>query len=469
MWQLVLDTIRKNNMLAPGDCLIAGVSGGADSVSMLHLLAQHRSELQLSSLVCCHLHHGIRGREADRDQEFVKNLCAQFNIPFVTEQKDIPRLAKERGISEESCGREERYAFFQRTLEQLQEQLGLSPEQVKIATAHTLSDSEETLFLNLLRGSGLRGLCGIPPVRGHIIRPLIACTRRQIEDYCKSKAISFVTDSTNSSTLYFRNRLRHQLMPVLHQLSPSFDQTVLRLTDTLRKDAQALDQLAAQALESARWTPFSPLEPAYSRSVLSSLPEALGRRCCALLICQAGGEADHEKILLLWNSFFQGGGVSVHPGRQVLVTEKKVLLRKAPSAVVPSPPVPLKLNGCTFWEDKGLETRLENERNNEFLKNLGKNPLKNSLDYDRIVGDLFLRVRKPGDRIHLIGGSGGKPLKKLFWERQVPVPERDRLLILSDDLGVCWVESFGCDCRVAVEESTRKILWLFPHGGKNGE
>lgn len=277
MWQLVLDTIRKNNMLAPGDCLIAGVSGGADSVSMLHLLAQHRSELQLSSLVCCHLHHGIRGREADRDQEFVKNLCAQFNIPFVTEQKDIPRLAKERGISEESCGREERYAFFQRTLEQLQEQLGLSPEQVKIATAHTLSDSEETLFLNLLRGSGLRGLCGIPPVRGHIIRPLIACTRRQIEDYCKSKAISFVTDSTNSSTLYFRNRLRHQLMPVLHQLSPSFDQTVLRLTDTLRKDAQALDQLAAQALESARWTPFSPLEPAYSRSVLSSLPEALGR------------------------------------------------------------------------------------------------------------------------------------------------------------------------------------------------
>lgn len=89
--------------------------------------------------------------------------------------------------------------------------------------------------------------------------------------------------------------------------------------------------------------------------------------------------------------------MSVHPGRQVLVTEKKVLLRKAPSAVVPSPPVPLKLNGCTFWEDKGLETRLENERNNEFLKNLGKNPLKNSLDYDRIVGDLFLRVRKPGD------------------------------------------------------------------------
>lgn len=175
---------------------------------MLHLLAQHRSELQLSSLVCCHLHHGIRGQEADRDQEFVKNLCAQFNIPFFTERKDIPLLAKERGISEESCGREERYAFFHRTLEQLQKQMNLSPEQIKIATAHTLSDSEETLFLNLLRGSGLRGLCGIPPIRGHIIRPFIACTRQQVEAYCQSKGLSFVTDSTNSSTLYFRNRLR---------------------------------------------------------------------------------------------------------------------------------------------------------------------------------------------------------------------------------------------------------------------
>lgn len=469
MWRLVLDTIRENNMLTPGDCLIVGVSGGADSVSMLHLLAQHRSELQLSSLVCCHLHHGIRGQEADRDQEFVKNLCAQFNIPFFTERKDIPLLAKERGISEESCGREERYAFFHRTLEQLQKQMNLSPEQIKIATAHTLSDSEETLFLNLLRGSGLRGLCGIPPIRGHIIRPFIACTRQQVEAYCQSKGLSFVTDSTNSSTLYFRNRLRRQLMPVLHQLSPAFDQTVLRLTDTLRKDAQVLDQLAAQALESARWTPFSSLEPTYSRSVLSSLPEALGRRCCALLIRQAGGEADYEKILLLWHSLFQGGGVPVHPGRQVLVTEKKVLLRTTERSVVQSLPVPLKLDGCTFLGDKRLRTQLQNERNNEFLKNLRKNPLKNCLDYDRIIGDLFLRVRKPGDRIHLAGSSGGKPLKKLFWERQVPVPERDRLLVLSDDLGVCWVEGFGCDCRVAVEENTSKILWLFPHEEKNWE
>lgn len=459
MEQRILETIKEYRMLSPGDCVAAGVSGGADSICLLDFLCRYQAQLEIRALICCHLHHGIRGEEADRDQLFVKNFCRERGIPFVSERRDIPALAKETGDSEEACGRKERYLFFQRALAALCGELELPLSQGKIATAHTLSDSQETFFLNLLRGTGLKGLCGVPPGQGQIIRPLSACTRSQIEEYCRSYQLEYVTDSTNESDLYLRNRVRHQLIPVLQQLSPAFDSASLRMMENLRSDAAALENAATAALENARTEGFSPLEPCYSREVLSRLDAGLGLRCCGLLIRQAGGEADYSKIHLVWEAVQKGGGVPVGAKRQILVTEKKVLLRS-----LVSPPAatarPVSVNGETVFGAKIFSAFFRKEKKYENLIKVRENDLKNLLDYDKIKGDLYLRTRQPGDHIHLAGKRTGKTLKKLFWEHQIPLPERDRLLILCDQEGVCWVEGFGCDQRVAAAESTRNCLRL---------
>ena len=204
----VLSVIKKYNMLENCDRIVVGLSGGADSVCLLSVLNSLKAEYGFS-LIAAHINHGIRGAEAQRDEESCKKLCEKLNVPLEILHADIPKLSKQQGIGEEECGRIVRYDFFR----------SLAGKRGKIATAHNLNDNAETLLLNLVRGAGSKGACGIPPVRDNIIRPLIETDRESIEKYCQENNLQYVTDSTNLECEYSRNKIRIKVLPTLCEIN----------------------------------------------------------------------------------------------------------------------------------------------------------------------------------------------------------------------------------------------------------
>lgn len=229
-------TIEEFSMLAQGDTVAAAVSGGADSVALLDFLC---AQLDLGLTVrACHLNHCLRGEESDRDEQLVRTMCAQYGVALDVRRVDVRALAHTRGLSLETAAREARYAFFEEVAR---------THGCKIATAHTLSDAAETVVLNLARGTGIAGLCGIPPVRGDIVRPLIGCTRAQTEAYCAAHGLCYVTDSTNLTDSCTRNHIRHNILPQLFRVNPGALEAVGRMTAALRRDADYLSGAAREA------------------------------------------------------------------------------------------------------------------------------------------------------------------------------------------------------------------------------
>ena len=205
MNNLVLHTIENHGMLQKNDRVIVALSGGADSVTLLDILNSVKEKYNLT-IFLAHINHGLRGDEADRDENFCRELSQKYNAEIFVKKANVKELAKQQKISEELCGRNVRYSFFEELADKLN---------AKIATAHTASDNAETLLFNIARGSSVAGVASIPPIRGRIIRPLIEVTRTRIEQYCSEHNLNYVTDSTNLTDDYTRNNIRHNVIPLL--------------------------------------------------------------------------------------------------------------------------------------------------------------------------------------------------------------------------------------------------------------
>ena len=276
MKKKVLDFIREQHMVEEGDGVLAAVSGGADSVCLLFLLCSMREELAVR-LAAFHLHHGLRGAEADRDEAFVKQLCGAWQIPFYSAHEDAAAYGRERGISEEEAGRELRYSH----LEALADRLSFG----KIAVAHHREDQAETVVFHLFRGTGLKGMGGIRPVRGKIIRPLLECSRQEIEGYLRENGISWCEDSTNSENTYKRNRIRNELLPWAGQY----------LNERASEHAAQFARFAAQAdayfEAQAEMILEAENRAAVSVRTFDSQPEILKGYLVRAMIRQAGGSA----------------------------------------------------------------------------------------------------------------------------------------------------------------------------------
>ena len=237
MKQLVRHTIRQYHMLPDGARVLCGLSGGADSVSLVLCLQE------LGYQVCaCHLNHGMRGTQADADEAFCRDFCEKHNIPFVSERCDVFAEAERRKLSAETAAREMRYDFFARCAERMQVPY--------LATAHTADDNLETMLFHLIRGTGSAGLAGIPPVRGSIVRPLIAVERRQIERFLIERGQNWCTDATNLDDSCTRNKIRHHVIPALRDIEPCAARHALEAAQLVRQDntyldAQAREELAA--------------------------------------------------------------------------------------------------------------------------------------------------------------------------------------------------------------------------------
>ena len=424
MLQSVLTAIERFSLLSADNITVA-LSGGADSVALLHALCTLKDKLKIN-ISAAHLNHMIRGDEALRDENFVKQLCGDMNVPLICESIDVPAYAEKNRLSIETAAREVRYAFFERI------NTGV------VATAHTASDNLETVLFNLARGTGLNGLCGIPPKRSIYIRPLILVTRDEVEAYCAENCLSYVTDSTNLSDDYTRNRIRHTVIPVLKSVNPSAEKTVARTVVSVREDEEFLNACVDNYLSANFKDGFLTVDSAVPPSVLKRAIKKYAEYIVP----------DLRLDSLHLNSIYS---VSVNGGRTSLPCD---CIAEAKNGRLP---VKNKLSNGK----KTVFNVTTAVKDNTFFKNgekVNNLLLNNSIDCDKIVGESVSRTRLPGDSVRLAGRGCTKTLKKLMNELKIPNELRDSVPVLADDDGVIWVYGAGTASRCAVNEKTEKVM-----------
>ena len=426
----VLRAVERYDMLQNGDSVVVGLSGGADSVSLLHVLNSIKEKYNLT-IYAAHLNHMLRGEEAERDEDFCKILCKKYNIPLYVRRADIRELSAERKVSEELCGRDERYAFFAELAHKLN---------AKIATAHTASDNAETLLFNLARGMSVMGAGGIPPKRGDIIRPLILCTRDDIERYCADNGLSYVTDSTNLGDEYTRNKIRHRVIPTLKELNPSFELAVLRFCESAALAAQCISSQAESLLRLAK-TDYGWSADTLLRAAPAALTEALALLCER----QADFTAEARHLELLTGILKSGGAVDL--GEHTAVC-KQGLLRFSPKTIK-SMPCQLRFSGSFEFEynERHIVVRLENS--------------------DEELKEYVLRTRQGGDRFTFAKRGVTKPLRKALNEKRVPDEARESLLLICDGSTVLWCEALGYSKQGEVLRETHKLSVIISKRGEN--
>lgn len=423
MEEKVLSAVKRFSLLSGGERVTVALSGGADSVSLLFALLRLQKKLDIT-VSAAHFNHMIRGAEAERDEAFARNLCEKLGVPFTVGRGDVPQYAAENRISEETAAREMRYAFLEKTD-------GL------VATAHTASDNFETVLFNLTRGAALGGLCGIPPKRGKFIRPLLFCTREDVEKYCRENHLDFITDSTNLSNDYTRNKIRHNVIPVLKEINPSAEtavmRTVLSLTEANDFITGVADSFLSENVRADGLCVTSLPHPAAAKAAIRRFTEI-----------QAGFQPDNAHTDALYYTAVNGGRTSL-PGNFEGICKNGIL----------------KIEKADGGKGKKYLFRVKTERriNDLFTKNEKVNNLllKNSLACDKIIGKSVLRTRQPGDSIRLAGRGCTKTLKKLFCELGIPQDMRAYIPVIADDKGVIWIYGVGVADRCAVTKKTKEI------------
>ena len=410
---------EKYGMLPHGGTVLAAVSGGADSVCLLHALHRLSAEMGFT-LRAVHFNHQIRGGEADRDQIFVQKLCEELGIECHVGTENVPRYAREHGLGLEDAGRRLRYEFFDRVSENY--------AVCRIATAHNADDNCETVVMNMTRGAGLRGMCGIPPVRGKIVRPLLTVSRAEIEGYLAENALEHVEDSTNAHDDYTRNRVRHQVIPVLKEMNPHFAECVSDMTRLLSTDRDFLEGEAEKLIRggtlSADTLRRSP-EPIAARAVRRICPSAITAEQTRAAMALACGEKPSGRV-------YVAGGE--------LVREYDIL-RFTPHES------PKKLNDFTISVGTDAVIPEINARVICRRSVCGKIIYKSLNSFlfksDGLCGTITVGGRRQGDRLTLAGRGVTKSVKKLMIEERIPPSERDVLPIVRDEGGVIGVLGLG--------------------------
>lgn len=415
MLEKVLKAFEKYDMLGTASEITLGLSGGADSVCLFYVLLELKEKLNFK-LSAIHINHQLRGEESDRDETFVKELCSKHQVPLKVERVDVRKRAEEKGESIELAARNIRYAIFGKIG-------GL------IATAHTASDNLETVLYNITRGAGLKGASGIPPKRDNVIRPLIFCTREDVETYLKSKDAMFVTDSTNLEDEYTRNKLRHSVTPVLKEINPSAEAAASRMCELFREDEDFLSSFSHNI--------YSLVKKEDYLDVVSL------RKQHASIIKRVISEFASEQFALLLDN------MHLEKCLEIMMNKGKTSINKNMFAVC---------DGNSFSFSSGKEEKpkcfYKTELVDVSLEKINKLFSKDMIDYDKISGSIVVRERKESDSIRLNGRNCSKTLKKLFNELKIPLSERDIIPVAADNLGVIWIYGVGISERIKVDEST---------------
>lgn len=436
----IISTINKCSMLSDCEKIVVAVSGGADSMCLLHFFNKFSSFLHINNVICAHVNHGIRGEEADRDEAFVRNFCLSNGIRFESAHFDVPAIAEKTGESQEQCGRRLRYEFFDSVC-----------EGAKIATAHNLNDSAETFLFNLSRGTGLKGLTGIPSVRDNIIRPLSDCTRNEIEQYLADEGVEYVTDSTNLLDNYSRNKIRHNVLPVLCELNDGFFNVFASCIDTLGSIEAFLSEQTDKAFLNVKKD---------GRFVVQGILECedVIRKRLLIKIAEYYGAKDIENkhIQLLSSVLFAGGAVMLH-GKIKIVSDGKLLYKEQEKLSDCIFSVPLSEN-VTEYDFPSCIIRIQ-PVDKEDIKNYNMKELAvtGCLDAEKIASAV-LRSRQAGDRFTFPTAVHSKSLKNLYKEKSISPSDRWGIPLLADNDNILWINGVGASAYGAVNEKTKEII-----------
>lgn len=437
----ILSVIHKYGMLAAGDTVVVGVSGGADSMCLLHFFNEISSKLQLN-IICAHVNHGIRGDEADRDENFVREYCKIHGIPFYCAHFHVPEAAALSGESEEQCGRRLRYEFF-----------SSFGQNIKIATAHNLNDCAETVVFNLTRGTGLKGLVGIPPVRGNIIRPLIECSRTEIEKYLEDHHVPHITDSTNLSDEYSRNRIRHSVLPILQELNPLFLKSFLRCTASLSDDEKYINAAVCAAFDSMGNNGVFSVD-----DIINTDPSLLNRLLIKIAESLGAKEITATHIALLRELLYKSGAVML-PGSVTIVSDGKTLYRKEADVIeaeIYASYLPEK--NVYAFPSCILKIETIDKRSIKNYNNI-KLSFLNFVDGEKLQNAVF-RSRLPGDRFRYPNAEHSKSLKNLFKEKNISKTDRNGIPMLANGEHILWINGVGVSEYAKVTENTTDIVQI---------
>lgn len=411
---IIRQTISEYKLLNKGDKVLIGLSGGADSVCLTHALSELKDGLGIE-VAAAHLNHGIRGEEALRDEMFARNFCDLLGIKCYTKTVDIPHMAHQNGESEETSGRKARYTFFG----ELCEKYGFT----KIATAHNKNDNAETILMNFMRGSGINGLCGIPVSRDNIIRPIIGVTRSNIEEYCKKNKLEYVTDSTNLTDEYTRNKIRNTLIPLIQkEFNSNFISTVSDNGHLIKEDCKFIEKQAFGAYEK------TVNNSSVKISELLTLDISIRRRVIRMILKDIYGNLDgissgyiNDILSLLPKQ--SGTGINLADNVKARVEYGRLIIERN-------------------TEDNAVAFEYEFTANGSgFISEIGKKITVSETDTKQNDGAVYIgigsdtkiivRNRRNGDKFYPFGMNGSKKLKQYFIDKKIPQNKRNLIPVIE--------------------------------------
>ena len=468
MRDLVRDFVHKHGMIEPGMNIVAGISGGADSVCLLFLLREICAR-EGAGLTAVHVNHCLRGEESDGDEEFVRALCGEWGVPLKVYRADVSERAAAERISLEEAGRQCRYEAFRDTAKEMEPDGNGAG--VRIAVAHHQGDQAETVLFNLFRGSGIRGLCGIKPVHDGIIRPLLCVPRAEILDFLEKEGISFRTDSTNLGSEYARNRIRNDIIPLIESevntaASVHVASAAEELCDIEAYLEKETDKGLCSCVEETDGSIFiskkgyESLDPLIRSRVLRRCMGRLGglkdvgrehiRQLDALMGRQTGAALDLP---------YGRKAVKEYEGIRLLTDGEREKRVQDESPIFPAIPGETVIDGVK-WSFTILEAAGEKIPQKRYTK---------FFDCDRIGQNLAVRHRMPGDFLEINREHGTKTLKKYFVDEKVPGSVRGTVHILADGSHILWVPGYRISEGYKVTDSTKRILKVeIGEGGEDG-
>ena len=443
----VIKYINDNNLIERSDRIVLGVSGGADSVCLLHVLNELKEKMQLI-LYVVHVNHGIRGKEADGDEEFVKQMCEKMNVDYKGVHFDIPALALEKGMSEEETGRYIRYKVF----EEVRKDIGAD----KIAVAHNANDSIETVLYNMCRGTGIKGVCGISPKRENIIRPILCMTRTEIEEYLTKRNILYRTDSTNLEKDYTRNKIRLELVPYLEKnINSASSSHILNLSRQLNEIENYMETRYQKCY-------FENVEEDAEKTIINiaglrNYPDIIKREVVRMCVQRTAGKlkditAEHIYAIMNIMDSETGKYVTLPYGIICMNSYGKCILKKNIEISGIEYDIPIEHPGEYLLEngDK-LIVSIENSINFE------EKIYTKWFDYDKISTVIRLRSRKEGDYLEVRDGKH-KKLKSYFIDEKVPRELRNTIPVLAEENHVIWAVGYRISEKYKITKDTKRVL-----------
>lgn len=439
MIQKVIKTIDTYSMLTKGIDVLVALSGGADSVALLRILNELSRQYSIN-VFAIHINHNLRGDESKRDEQFCRDLCESLEIPLIVESVDVNRASESSGESIELCARNLRYELFSKHSNGL------------VATAHTASDNAETVIYNLCRGSAISGVSGIPPVRDNIIRPLINCTRDEVVGYLESINQPYVNDSSNDTDDYTRNKIRHNIIPLLLDINPSFFDASSRASALLRQDDNYLSEISRNEFNKY-----------YSKGIISNdikkLNNAILSRVLNLLFTKETGANLEYSHVLQMTKVVNGKTkrCSLPKDMQFESCKDGFCINKVKTPIEVYENVLLDARELSKYFSAAKAVDYKEYKN---LCNVNNLLFKYSIDCDKICGNVVVRTRQEGDFYRPVARNVTKTLRKLLSEAKVTKEQSNSLLLLCDDNGVFYSNLFGIDERVVVSNNSKNIIVL---------